>query len=179
MGLFSRKGKDSDRASGQDADAGGMSDRAGGGSNGADDGLMALEPFEGRPIASALTDAETARIAAGLRRLEERGVDIDDLDSISAGFDAARTRWLADPVSEGADVVVETTGIAIGEYLTRHSAREWAVVTDVFGTDLGLVSARADTVVVPHNLVGARWMRGDTGWVPGVVQHLVRIAPRR
>jgi hypothetical protein len=52
------------------------------------------------------------------------------------------------------------------------------VVTDVFGTDLGLVAARADTVVVPHNLVGARWMRGETGWIPGVVEHLVRIRPR-
>ena len=57
------------------------------------------------------------------------------------------------------------------------SAREWAVVTDVFGTDLGLVAARADTVIVPHNLVGARWMRRETGWIPGVVSHLVRIRP--
>ena len=73
---------------------------------------------------------------------------------------------------------METYAVAIGEHLARHSAREWAIVTDVFGTDLGLVAARADTVVVPHNLVGARWMRGETGWVPGVVSHLVSIRPR-
>jgi hypothetical protein len=32
---------------------------------------------------------------------------------------------------------------------------------------------------VPHNLVAGRWMRGETGWVPGVVGHMVRRRNRR
>jgi hypothetical protein len=171
MGLFSRKGKD-DEAMPTDAAAVAELDPAG-----ADDATA--PDFTGRPVANPLGDEERARIAAALEHAAAEGVDVDDLASIGEHYDAAYRRWSSEGGSgEGPDVVVETYAVAIGEYLARHSAREWAVVTDVFGTDLGLVAARADTVVVPHNLVGARWMRGETGWVPGVVSHLVSIRPR-
>jgi hypothetical protein len=147
---------------------------------GADDGDDALaSDFTGRPVSEPLGDPERGRIAAALARAEADGVDVDDLASIGAHYDAAYDRWSEQGGSgEGPDVIVETYAVAIGEHLARHSARAWAIVTDVFGTDLGLVASRADTVVVPHNLVGARWMRGETGWIPGVVAHLVRIRPR-
>ena len=143
----------------------------------ADDSVVTT--VTGRPESRPLGDEERARIASGLERAAALGVDVDDLASIGAHFDEQFRAVHADPTAGGgSDVVVDTFAIAIGEHLTRHSAREWAVVTDVFGTDLGLVAARADTVVVPHNLVGARWMRGETGWIPGVVSHLVRLRPR-
>ena len=167
MGLFSRKGKDdTDEPPGPDPALG-------------EDPDDALGPdFTGRPVAVPLGDAERDRIASALEHAAAEGVDVDDLASIGAHYDTAYRRWADEGGSgEGPDVVVETYAVAIGEHLARHSAREWAVVTDVFGTDLGLVAARADTVVVPHNLVGARWMRGETGWVPGVVSHLVSIRP--
>src|SRR6476646_252624 len=166
MGLFSRKGKD-DSAEPSDATAVAELEAAEG-----DDTLTS--DFTGRPVANPLGDGERGRIATALEHAAAEGVDVDDLSSIGSHYDAAYRRWS----DEGPDVSVETDAGAIGEYLARHSARDWAVVTDVFGTDLGLVAARADTVVVPHNLVGARWMRGETGWVPGVVSHLVRIRPR-
>src|SRR6478736_4639116 len=122
-----------------------------------------LEPGVGEDLDDALGPDVTGRPVAVPLGDEER-------DRIASALEHA--------AAEGPDVVVETYAVAIGEHLARHSARDWAVVTDVFGTDLGLVAARADTVVVPHNLVGARWMRGETGWVPGVVSHLVRIRPR-
>jgi hypothetical protein len=135
--------------------------------------------LSGRPESRPLGEEERARIASGLERAAALGVDVDDLASIGAHFDEQFRAVQADAsAGGGSDVVVDTFAIAIGEHLTRHSARDWAVVTDVFGTDLGLVSARADTVVVPHNLVGARWMRGETGWIPGVVSHLVGLRPR-
>ena len=163
MGLFSRKDKEPvvDTAP-DDAD---------------DDDLIADLPE--RPIARSLEDADRERIAVGIEAARAEGVDIDDLESIGSHFDAAYRRASTDPGAPSADAVVETYAIAIGEHLARHSAREWAVVTDVFGTDLGLVAARADTVIVPHNLVGARWMRRETGWIPGVVSHLVGLRPRR
>lgn len=167
MGLFSRKGKD-DAVTPTDA------------TPVVEDDVDDTGPdFTGRPVAEPLGDEERTRLAEALERAEAEGVDVDDLASIGAHYDAAFRRWAAEGGSgEGPEVIVETYAVAIGEHLARHSAREWAVVTDVFGTDLGLVAARADTVVVPHNLVGARWMRGETGWVPGVVSHLVSIRPR-
>ncbi len=142
-----------------------------------DDALVPT--VSGRPESRPLGDEERERIASGLERAAALGVDVDDLDSIGSHFDDQYRAVQADATAGGgSDVVVDTFAIAIGEHLTRHSARDWAVVTDVFGTDLGLVAARADTVVVPHNLVGARWMRGETGWIPGVVSHLVGLRPR-
>jgi hypothetical protein len=168
MGLFSKKNKDeaappSEPPSAEPVDA----------------GVDPLDPdFTGRPVTSSLGDDERDRIAAALAHAADEGVDVDDLASIGSHYDEALRRWTAEGNGDGPDVIVETYAVAIGEYLARHSARDWAVVTDIFGTDLGLVAARADTVVVPHNLVGARWMRGETGWIPGVVEHLVRIRPR-
>ena len=168
MGLFSRKSKDAETKDEPDVPPG-LPDP---------DSTLASD-FTGRPLSSPLGDDDRARITAGLERAAAAGVDVDDVQSIGAHYDEAYRRSVADPnSSDGPDVVVDTFAMAIGEHLVRHSAREWAVVTDVFGTDLGLVAARADTVIVPHNLVGARWMRGETGWIPGVVGHLVRMRPR-
>jgi hypothetical protein len=52
-------------------------------------------------------------------------------------------------------------------------------VTDAFGTDLAVAGGKDDFVVVPGNLVAARWMNAETGWVPGVVGHLVRVRADR
>ncbi|NUS40856.1 MAG: DUF3806 domain-containing protein [Terrabacter sp.] len=171
MGLFSRKSNSdveppSDAAS--DGEVGGPGDDS-----------LASE-FTGRPVTAPLGESERSRLDAALAHAAQAGVDVDDLASIGAHYDDAYRRWAASEGSDGdgSDIIVDTFATAIGEHLARHSAREWAVVTDVFGTDVGLVAARADTVVVPHNLVGARWMRGETGWIPGVVSHLVRIRPR-
>lgn len=131
----------------------------------------------GRPVARPLGEDEQQRIAAALETLAARGVDVDDLSSIGAAYDASCA------VQGGGQVepreACELIGIAIGEHLHRHSTLKWAIVTDTFGTDLGLAAARSETVVVPHNLVSARWMRRETGWVPRVVEHLLRINARR
>jgi hypothetical protein len=171
MGLFSRKDKgartSADDTSG-DLDA----------IESLDDAPPEPAAHEGRPVSAPLGEAERAHIAAALERVRAEGVDVDDLASIGAGYDRAYEQWRADPGAVGSDVIVDTFAVAVGEHLARHSARQWAVVTDVFGTDLGLVAAKADTVVVPHNLVSSRWMRGETGWLPGVVSHLVGLRPR-
>ncbi len=134
-------------------------------------------PEDGRPVSAPLSDVDRSRIARGLDTLAARGVDVDDLAAVGAAYDLAFAEARRGDGQSGAEIV-ELFGVAIGEHLARHSARGWAVVTDVFGTDLGLVDARGDTVVVPHNLVGARWMRGEAGWIPGVIGHLVTLVPR-
>ena len=167
MGLFSRRSKEARADAGQAHEAAPDSE----------DGPAVELPEDGRPVSRPLTESERSRIDRGLEALAARGVDVDDLTAIGAAYDQAY-RQAHSGEGDDAAAVVERFGVAIGEHLARHSARSWAVATDVFGTDLGLVDARRDSVVVPHNLVSARWMRGETGWIPGVVGHLVTLGPR-
>ncbi len=134
MGLFSRKGKD-------DADRD-LAEAVGSGTSQGDDDLV-TDGHTGRPVSRRLDEQERARIEAGVQRLVDLGIDVDDLDAIGAAYDAALAASRADSSSGGGpDTIVDTFAIAIGEHLARHSARDWAVVTDVFGTDLGLVAAQ-------------------------------------
>lgn len=135
-----------------------------------------------RPLVDPLGDEERGRISAALDGLAADGVDVDDLASIGAGLDRAYAAWAA--AAEGARpdhaAIVERYAIGIGEYLNRNTDLDWQVVTDVFGTDLSLTEGfKGSFVVVPHNLVAGRWMRGETGWVPAVVGHIVKRRSRR
>ena len=49
------------------------------------------------------------------------------------------------------------------------------MISDAFGTDLGVSARRRDLAVVPPTIVATRWINRETGWVPGVVGHLVRL----
>lgn len=128
-----------------------------------------------RPESRRLTDEERETVRAGLAALEADGVDVDDLTSIGAGLDRALAGWLESAGSDH-DEIVDRYAVAVGEHLDRHTDLAWEIVTDVFGTDLAV--AAGDFVVVPSNLVAVRWMRRETGWVPGVVGHLVRLRQR-
>jgi hypothetical protein len=135
-----------------------------------------------QPVVEPVGEAERARIAAALAAVAAEGVDVDDLASIGAGLDAAYLAWTAAPEDHRPDhaAIVERYALAIGEHLDRHTDLDWQVVTDVFGTDLSLTEGfKGSFVVVPHNLVAGRWMRGETGWVPAVVGHIVRRRTRR
>lgn len=150
----------------------------------ADDGPTLADPGETldteqglRPIVQPVGEADRARIAAALEALASEGVDVDDLASLGAGLDAAYTSWAAQDEDARPDhsAIVERYALGLGEHLDRHTDLDWQVVTDVFGTDLALTEGFKGTfVVVPHNLVAGRWMRGETGWLPAVVGHIVR-----
>ncbi|MGB7449797.1 MAG: hypothetical protein WA892_11805 [Ornithinimicrobium sp.] len=132
-----------------------------------DDGLTAT------PV-QPLRQQERSHLAKHLNALAAEGVDIEDLASLSQGLDESYTRWARERDHDHSQIV-ERYAVGIGEHLSRATDLRWALVTDVFGTDLGLVEGpQATFMVVPNNLVGARWMRGETGWVPAVVGHLVR-----
>lgn len=166
MGWFSKKSREAPDASPSAPETGSVA-------------LDVTDPeFTGRPLARPLTQEEQDRIAAALETLAARGVYVDDLASIGVAYDASCAAGGSGGGDEAREAC-ELFGIAIGEHLHRHSTLKWAVVTDTFGTDLGLAAARSETAVVPHNLVSARWMRRETGWIPRVVEHLKRINARR
>lgn len=117
--------------------------------------------------------AEQEQIRAGLQRAAGLGADPDDIASIGRAYDTLRATQDA-----GAEVSAEdiaALGVALGEYLSRNGYR-WAMISDTFGTDLGVEARRGSMTAIPHTLVATRWMRGERGWVEGVVGHLVRVA---
>lgn len=135
-----------------------------------------------QPVVDAVPPQDRARIDEAVAALQADGVDLDDLESIGAALDAAYRSWESAPLGARPDhaAIVERFALAIGTHLDRHTDLDWQVVTDVFGTDLALTEGFKGTfVVVPHNLVAGRWMRGETRWVPAVVGHLVRRRTRR
>ena len=179
MAWFGRKGRDADQE--PEAESGSWGDDSGPGDSGSH--LVAGEDRL-QPVVEPLGGDEQRRITEGLAALEADGVDVDDLDSIGAGLDAAYQAWKAaeraDSAADDHAAIVERYAIGIGEYLYRNTDLDWQVVTDVFGTDLALTEGfRGAFVVVPHNLVAGRWMRGETGWVPRVVGHMVQRRTRR
>jgi hypothetical protein len=166
MGLFSRRAKDEDATPAPERSE--PSDLEGGaGSDVVDDGRPE------RPEDAPIGEAERARIDAALARMSEAGWDVDDLQSIATAYDQA---FGADATaSPGRDDVVEVVGLAIGEHLVRHGRMDWRIVTDAFGTDLGVVARRRPVSVIPTTIVATRWINGERGWIPGVVGHLVRL----
>lgn len=135
-----------------------------------------------QPVVDPVPPQDRARIDDAVAALQVDGVDLDDLESIGAALDSAYRAWESAALDSRPDhaAIVERFAMAIGTHLDRHTDLDWRVVTDVFGTDLALTEGFKGTfVVVPHNLVAGRWMRGETGWVPAVVGHLVRRRTRR
>lgn len=134
-----------------------------------------------RPRINAIRDEEQHRIDAGLSALSAEGVDVDDLGSLGAAYDAALAAWhgTSKRHREEDAVVTERFAIGIGEHLARHTDLRWSLVRDAFGTDLAVAGGRDEFVVVPANLVTARWFNGESGWLPGVVGHLVRVRATR
>ncbi len=134
-----------------------------------------------RPVIARLGAEEQQRLAAGRTAVEKAGIDVTDLDALGAAFDAALASWQSARKGDRDDEreIVERFAIAIGEHLHRTTDLSWSRVTDAFGTDLAVAGGKDDFVVVPGNLVAARWMNAETGWVPGVVGHLVRVRADR
>ena len=161
MGLFSRRAKDpeDDTPIPDDSD------------------LLPLVPTSRplRPQDREVLDRCRAELAAAR-------VDLDDLAAIGAAHDAELTAWSALSARHRDEHAphVERWGVAVGEYLARHTDLAWTTVADPFGTDLGLMAEgdaalRDDFALIPTNLVSGRWLNGETGWIPGVVGHLVRL----
>ncbi len=134
-----------------------------------------------RPVIERLGVEEQQRVAAGRDALERAGVDVDDLAALGAAYDAALAAWQDARKGDGEDEreIVERFSVGVGDHLHRNTDLSWSRVTDAFGTDLAVAGGKDEFVVVPGNLVAARWMNAEPGWIPGVVGHLVRVRADR
>lgn len=170
MAWFSRRDKQSDSAEPRDTSGSGVAQAD------PEDVELPLRPLIERP-----GDEEWARLGRGRAALEKAGLDPNDLEALGAAYDHALTAWQAAGKGEREDEreIVERFAIGIGEHLHRSTDLTWSRVTDAFGTDLAVAGGKDDFVVVPSNLVAARWMNAEMGWIPGVVGHLVRVRADR
>jgi hypothetical protein len=77
-------------------------------------------------------------------------------------LDSAYSRWLADwqtgKVTEDPNTVVNSTGIAFGQWLVASLGMEWTVVSDSIGTDMGVryCGPTNRVVVFPTHFVAKR-----------------------
>ncbi|MDQ2796300.1 MAG: DUF3806 domain-containing protein [Actinomycetota bacterium] len=144
-----------------------------------DDGVEPELPL--RPRIERIGVEEQQCIASGRASIEASGLDVDDLAAMGAAFDSDLAGWLDVRKSKRGDEkdIVEKFAVAIGDHLARRTDLRWARVTDAFGTDLAVAGGSDEFVVVPQNLVAARWMNSESGWLPGGGAHLVRVRDSR
>lgn len=93
----------------------------------------------------------------------------DDCDMTPGVLDVAYKQWLTNgtEINEQANDVVHAIGFAFGQYLVDHEGFEWTLVTDQFGTDLGVraLPSRGDVLVCPASIVAKRWETKETDFL--------------
>ena len=148
--------------------------------DGAADGMPDDDALPGRPRWRALSEEQRAALDTDLAALRAADVDVTDLPALGSALDAAMAAWYAVKERDREDyaAVTHRWGVALGAFLESATDLRWGMVTDVYGTDLGLMGSEDDMVIVPQNLVSARWLNHQTGWVPGVLGHIVRLRTR-
>jgi hypothetical protein len=119
-----------------------------------------------------LTSEEEARLQTsrdGLTKLgESLGLPVpEDDDERLALCDELIRWWHREPEEQRIDpnVVITLVGITMGDVLAREFGLAWKIVTDAFGTDLGLWRAKGQIVISPINSVAKRFADERDGFV--------------
>lgn len=146
----------------------------------------ASRPPEG-PTAADLNDDE--REWLDLQRggmgffLEAAGVGLPD-DSIDARLRACDDLirwWHTLPADDRPDAndIVNVVGVAFGDVLAAELDLEWKIITDAFGTDLGLWwsnpgNSEARIVLSPTHTVARRFGDGANGFLAAAAPAMIR-----
>jgi len=91
------------------------------------------------------------------------------LDTI---YDTWFTEWQQGPAdSQDANAMCMLIGVGLGDaIIERVPELEWKIITDNFGTDIGLFGKDVGTVVThPTNMVAKRIESGETTWIARTV----------
>ncbi|QDV87860.1 DUF3806 domain-containing protein [Planctomycetes bacterium TBK1r] len=114
---------------------------------------------------SELNDAEREWISlsiANARALVEAAhADDGNGDMTPEILDAAYRHWLnsGTEIDKQANDVVHAIGFAFGQFLVAKDGFEWTLVTDQFGTEVGVraLPKRGDILICPASMVAKRW----------------------
>ncbi len=131
----------------------------------------ANEHSHGRVTVRPLDPRSERALRDWLERARQAGIDVSDLASIAAAYDAYVDQVRATPADRRGDPTLRLTTIAMamGEYLQARSPLTWSVAEDSEGTDLALRSTAGLGVLFPIDPVADAWSRQERGWLPGFV----------
>lgn len=120
-----------------------------------------------------LNDAEREWITISLsnaRNLTRASQSGDAADNMTPEcLDRAYKYWLSSGADTNAQAndVIHAIAFAFGQYLVDHDGFEWSLVTDQFGTDVGVraLPGRGDVLVCPASMVAKRWETKETDFL--------------
>ncbi|NYF10148.1 hypothetical protein HDC94_001304 [Leifsonia sp. AK011] len=95
---------------------------------------------------------------------------LDSISEVSSFFDSEQRS--SSPSGLDPNTVINVVGAKVGELLARELDLRWQVVTDDFGTELGVVGEPNSIVICPMSSVGQRWKSS----APGEIQRFVTSA---
>lgn len=151
---------------------------------GAKPGKKTMNPFNGLP----LTEDEQRWVAEGLDMIKpifghytaQKPKDFAHLIGrreplFAKLLDIAFTAWSEDqrPDKATPEIVLQAFAAALGEHLVKHFGMAWYAVEDEYGRSLGVAHRGKDgaqTWSYPVDSVAKRIERGETGFIPGVVE---------
>ena len=88
--------------------------------------------------------------------------EIDALPDVKA-LDAVWVRWQSDqnnPERPDPNTVVNALGLCYGQQLVDRLGFRWAVITDDYGTEMGVIAQPGDITVFPANMTAKRLDKG-------------------
>jgi hypothetical protein len=103
----------------------------------------------------------------------------DDVDCAMTPeiLDVAYKNWLNSDteLDKQANDVVHAIGFAFGQFLVDHEGFEWTIVSDQFGTDVGVraLPDRGDVLVCPASMVAKRWESKETDFLAPIYRALI------
>jgi hypothetical protein len=124
------------------------------------------------PQVRDLTSQEEARLQTSREGLTKLATGLglplpqDDEERLALCDELIRW-WHREPQGQRIDpnVVVTVVGIAMGDVLAREFGLVWKIITDAFGTDLGLWRAKGHIVLSPTNSIAKHFADESDGFV--------------
>lgn len=78
-----------------------------------------------------------------------------------------------------ANTVVMALGVALGDQIAEATGMEWKIITDAYGTDMGLFldgveGAYSEIVTHPMNFIAKRIVERQSGWLAPSATQLIK-----
>jgi hypothetical protein len=121
-----------------------------------------------------LSEAEEAWLQSRLRQGSDFVQRFDPMPTESALTLKSLDRAFANRIGSDSpdpaftpNEVVLCVGVAFGNHLVKHLGFQWVIVTDQFGTDIGVLArpGKGDVVIVPTDFIAKRYESRETDFM--------------
>lgn len=105
--------------------------------------------------------------ASDIASLQSRYAKSDATDITPELLDKLFSSWLKDHEASrpGRALVVNSLAAALGNLLVQNAGYEWRMVTDEYGTTLGVVNEETGFIAYPIDSILKRATRGEAGFI--------------